>query len=120
MFVCMCSLLGWKKNTGCGDHNILTSGGPGGTSDAHTTINWCGQCSCEYPASLQSVLALDPEVAPRGPGFARVWPFIGQLPNFFFLSILCASVCTRARMCVRACVCECVCMCMCVWERACV
>ena len=52
------------------------------------------------------MLALVPEVAPRGHGFARgAWPFIGQ---FYILSILCACVrvCIHARVCacMRACV----------------
>ena len=44
------------KTTDCGDHNILTSGGPGGTSGVYTTNNWCSQCSCEYPARLQEIV----------------------------------------------------------------
>ena len=68
------------------------------------------------------MLALVPEVAPRGHGFVRgVWPFIGQLPN---LSILCVRVCTCVHTCTYVCVCACVCVCasvyVCVWECACV
>ena len=67
--------------------NILTSGGPGGTSGAHTTNTGAtvSTCSCEYLARLQEFVLrwpIVPEVAPGGPGFARgVWPLIGQLPN---------------------------------------
>ena len=42
------------KTTDCGDPP--TSGGLGGTSGAHTTNNWCSQCSCEYPARLQEFI----------------------------------------------------------------
>ena len=62
-----------------------------------------------YPARLQEFVLrwpIVPEVAPRGPGFARgVWLFEGS----FVICPFCVCVCVRA--CVRAwCVCVCVCV----------
>ena len=57
------------------NHNILTSGGPSGTSGAHTTNTGAhSQYSSEYLARLQEFVlhwSILPIVVPRGPGFTR-------------------------------------------------
>ena len=94
------------KTSDCCNHNILTSGGPCGTSGAHPTNTGAQSVLLRIPGQASGVWPIVPEVAPRGPGFARgAMNRLRQLPNLSILSIcpfVCVCVCVCA--CVRACV----------------